>query len=253
MGTSLTERPSLEALIEGEDLGLEVLHPGGLEITRELAELCRVGEGTKVLDVASGTGASAVFLAETFRCQVAGVDGSDSMLERAGKRIEGRNLSVQFRKGDAHNLPFEEGVFDAVISECTTCLLQKERAIREMVRVAKPGGYVGIHDICWKETTPERLKRRLKEIEDEEPETLEGWKGLFEKAGLADVRALDRSPLIPAWTKTMKQRLGLRGQFRVFRAALRRWGFSGLLKVWQSGQIFASRHTGYALIVGRKP
>ena len=58
MASHSTDRPSLETLIEDLDLGLEVLHPGGLEITRELAQLCRIGRGARVLDVASGTGAA---------------------------------------------------------------------------------------------------------------------------------------------------------------------------------------------------
>lgn len=147
-------RPSLENLIEGEDLGLEVLHPGGLDITKELAEFCHIGKDTTVLDVSSGTGESACFLAEKFGCQMTGVDVSDYMIEKARRKSEERGLTVAFKQGDAHNLPFEENTFDAVISECTTCLLDKERAISEMVKVAKSGGYVGIHDICWKEDTP---------------------------------------------------------------------------------------------------
>jgi arsenite methyltransferase len=253
MGITPRERPSLEALIEGEDLGLEVLHPGGLEITRELAEQCHVRKGARVLDVASGTGASAVFLAETFGCSVVGVDGSDAMLRQAARRIEGSELPVEFRKGDAHNLTFEPDAFDAVISECTTCLLRKPRAIAEMARVTKSGGYVGIHDVCWKRSTPERLKRRLQELESEEPETLEGWMRLFEAAGLADVRGFDRSELIPAWMKAMKKRLGPRGHYRAARAAVRRWGWGGLVKILQADRVFASPHTGYAIIVGRKP
>jgi hypothetical protein len=39
-----------------------------------------------------------------------------------------------------------------------------------MGRVAKPGGYVGIHDLCWKEGPSEYLKRRLAELEGERPE-----------------------------------------------------------------------------------
>lgn len=60
--------------------------------------------------------------------------------------------------------------FDAVISESTTCILDNDRAIREMGRVVKPGGYVGIHDLCWKEGPSEYLKRRLAELEGERPE-----------------------------------------------------------------------------------
>ena len=154
-------QPSLEKLIETIDLGLEVLHPGGLEITRELAMLCHIGRQAKVLDVASGTGESACFLQAKFGAQVTGVDISERMLKRARKTAAERNLQIEFKQGDAHNLPFEENHFDAAISECTVCLLEKGRAIREMVRIVKPGGYVGLHDVCWKDNTPERFKQRL--------------------------------------------------------------------------------------------
>lgn len=246
------KRPSLESLIESENLGLEVLHPGGLDVTMELAELCRIGEGTTVLDVASGTGESACYLEERLLCQVTGVDASGYMIERARMKAHERGSDAEFKEGDAHELPFDDGSFDAVISECTTCLLDKARAIGEMVRVARPGGYVGIHDICWKESTPEEMKRRLAELEGERPETLEGWKGLFEAAGLEDVVAVDKSYLIPRWGKNIKRELGLAGQLRIYLRIIRSWGLGGLTSIRESEQIFKSPHTGYGIIVGRK-
>jgi SAM-dependent methyltransferase len=248
-----TTRPSLESLIESEDLGLEVLHPGGLEITKELAELCKVREHTSLLDVAAGTGESACYLAQYFGCSVVGVDASEYMVERAARKAKEKGVNVQFRIADAHTLPFENDSFDVVISECTTCILDKEKAIREMARVTIPGGYVGIHDICWFEATPDNLKRTLAEIEGENPETLEGWKNLFRSSGLAEVSGYDRSGLIPAWTKGIKRQLGLRGQLTVFMKAVRNWGIKGLVDMWRSAQIFQSKHTGYGIIVGRKP
>jgi SAM-dependent methyltransferase len=245
--------PSLEELIEGLDLGLEVLHPGGLEITRELAELCRINKETKVLDVSSGTGESACFIAEQFGCQVTGVDVSDYMIDRARRKAKERGLTtVTFKQGDAHDLPFDEHTFDAVISECTTCLLEKERAISEMVRVAKPGGYVGIHDICWQEDTPEQMKQQLAEVEGERPETLEGWKGLFEQAGLEDVVTVDKSSLIPDWEKGIRKELGLIGELKIFLKVFMKWGISGFKSVRASEKIFKSPHVGYGIIVGRK-
>jgi SAM-dependent methyltransferase len=252
MTSKCENHPSLENLVESEDLGLEILHPGGLEITRELAELCRIGKDTKVLDVASGTGESVCYLAESFGCQAVGVDASDYLLERAKEKAGQRNLDAEFNKGDAHHLPFDDDVFDAVISECTTCLLDKERALREMVRVANPGGYVGIHDLCWKEGAPEQVKQRLIEIENERPETLEGWKRLFEKVGLIEIRTVDKSHLLPLWTRGAKKMLGITGQLRIFLRVIRKWGLKGLGSVWESERIFQSVHMGYGIIVGRK-
>lgn len=245
-------RPSLENLIESEDLGFEILHPGDLEITRELAELCKITRNMCVLDVASGTGATACYLADTLGVQVIGVDGSDLMIERAREKAQQRKLNIEFKKGDAHHLPYDDNAFDAVISECTMCLLDKETAIREMVRVAKPGGYVGFHDICWKAGTPDLMKKRLAEIENERPETLEGWKALCEKAGLVEVQAIDRSSLIPTWMKETMSHLNLVSILKIVWKVIRLWGISGLMEIWESERIFQSRHTGYGIIVGRK-
>jgi ubiquinone/menaquinone biosynthesis C-methylase UbiE len=246
-------RPSLEALVETQDLGLELLHPGGLEITQELAHLCQVGKNTSVLDVASGTGESACYLAERLGANVVGIDISDPMIKRARKKAEQRNLEIEFRKGDAHRLPFGTNVFDVVISECTTCILDKEKAIREMARVVKPNGHVGIHDMCWQADAPEHMRKQLAEIEGESPETLEGWKVLFERAGLTEVRTLDRSSLIPAWLKEIRKKLGFRGQLRIFLRVTRTWGIRGLKDVRASERIFRSKYAGYGIVVGRKP
>ena len=253
MTSAKTKRPSLEALIENEDLGLESLHPGGLETTQALAKLCHIGKDNSVLEVASGTGESACYLSASLEACVVGIDRSDFMIERARQKAKQRNLEIEFEQADAHQLPFGEAAFERVLSECTTCLLDKERAIREMVRVVKPGGYVGIHDICWQPDTPSKMKKRLAETEEESPETLEGWKLLFEKAGLVEIETVDKSFLIPTWIKDSKKKLGFKGQLKLWLKIVRRWGILGLRNIWSSERIFQSQYTGYGIIVGRKP
>lgn len=232
-----------------EDLDLEVFHPGGLEITKELAELCHIGKDMEVLDVASGTGESACFLAKNFGCRVIGVEASDYLVKAAKKKVKERKLKIEFRKGDAHHLPFEANTFDVVISECAACLMGKKRSISEMVRVVKPEGYVGIHDLCWKEDTPEHLKQRLAGTEDEGPETLEGWKKLFEKAGLKDFATVDKAYLIPIWAKKIKRETGIMRQLKIVLKVLENWRASGYR---EPGQLLQSPYTGYGIIVGRK-
>ena len=244
--------PSLENLLESEDLGLEILHPGGLAITEEMAVACQIGAESRVLEVASGTGESACFLAERFACSVVGLDASERMVAKARAKAAQRQLPIEFHTGDAHKLPFENDQFDAVLSECTLCLLDKERAIAEMVRVAKPGGLVGVHDIAWRDDTPHQTKRRLAELEGEYPETLDGWKRLLEQAGLQDVVALDRTPLMAGWQKEISRELGITGRLRLLIKLLRKWGWAGYRAVRASELIFRSPYMGYGIITGRK-
>ncbi len=125
-------------------------HPGGLRLTARLGEQLRLGPNARVLDVASGTGESALFLARQFGCQVVGVDfGSQSVKEaksRAGAAQVDHLLS--FVQGDAEHLDFPDGGFDAVVCECAFCTFPDKRAATsEFARVLRPGGLVGMSDL----------------------------------------------------------------------------------------------------------
>lgn len=247
------DRPSLEGLVESGAVDLESLHPGGLLLTGELADTCGISAGTRVLDVACGTGESACYLAEQFGATVCGLDHSGDLLARAREKAEKRSLSIEFRMGDAHKLPFSESAFDVAICECTLCMLDKAAALREMVRVVRPHGHVAIHDLYWDENTPASLKHRLAANEGEQPETLDGWKQLFTLAGLVDVHIVDKSALKRRWMRDIRRQLGLSRQLAVGLFALRRWGPGGLWRIFRSERAFSSRYLGYALITGSKP
>lgn len=246
-------KASLESLLESEEAGLEIINPGGLALTDELAELCHISKDSSVLDVASGTGESACHLAEKYNCKVTGVDVSDYMLAQAERKALDRGLKMEFKNGSAHDLPFDDESFDAVISECTTCLLDRGKGIKEMARVAKSGGYVGIHDLCWQGDVPDGVRRRLSELEDARPETLDGWRRLFEDASLVDVVTIDKSNLMREWPRRLKEKWGISGQLKLFLKVLRDWGVNGLKTVRESEGIYRSGHVGYGIIVGRKP
>ena len=247
-----TDSASLESLVETGMLKLESLHPGGLGLTRELAELCQVRAGARVLDVGSGTGETACFLAKESAVRVSAVDRSDQMIDRAEAKARAKGLTVEFRTADAATLPFGDGEFDAAICECTLCFLKKERVLGEMVRVVRPGGCVGMHDLCWKEEAPDRLKRTLTEIEGERPETLAGCQRLFADANLVQVRAVDKSEVMSRWMRDSRRQLGLVGQLSLLLQIIRRWGIRGVRRVLQSERVFSSGLLGYGIVVGNK-
>jgi SAM-dependent methyltransferase len=249
---SPARKASLESLIETELLKVESLHPGGLELTWELAELCEVHRGSDVLELACGTGESACFLAERRGARVVGLDRLPQMIRRAEQKARAGGLEVEFRQADAHHLPFPDAAFDVAICECTLCLLDKEQVLREMVRVVRPGGRVGMHDLWWREDTPADLKMTLAEIEGERPETLEGWRRLFDRAGLAEIRSVDKSSLIPRWMKESRKQLGPIGQLVLAWKIIRRWGFRGLRRILRSERVFSSKQLGYGIVVGTR-
>ena len=244
---------SLEQLIENQDVGLEELHPGGLALSTEFARQCGIVEGARFLEIAPGTGETACLLAADFGARLTCLDISWQLLLRTRNKARERGLRMEWVRGDAHALPFRDAHFDGVVSESALCNLDKLRALREMQRVTRPGGVVGTNDLCWRPDAPASLKQRLKELEGLEPETLEGWRALFEDAGLSAVQVYDRSHVVSAWMRNTRARMGWSGYLRVAASILRKWGLAGLRSALASERIFSSPDLGYAIVIGRKP
>lgn len=101
-----------------------------------LLDAAGVGQGTRVLDVATGPGYAAARAAER-GASIVGVDVAEAMLELARER----NPGLEFRQGDAHSLPFEDASFDAVVANFLLLHLGRaEQAAAEFARVLAPGG-----------------------------------------------------------------------------------------------------------------
>jgi arsenite methyltransferase len=138
-----------ESEIVSQLLG-DSFHPGGAALTERLGQLLGLMRGSHVLDAASGTGTSAVFIAQQYGCSVVGVDLSGHNVERGAAEVDRLGLThrVRFEVGDAERLPIDDASMDAVICECAFCTFpDKPAAAREFARVLKPGGGVGLSDI----------------------------------------------------------------------------------------------------------
>lgn len=168
-------------------------HIGGLGATDALIELCRIGKDSYILDVGCGVGATPCYIAKKVGCRIMGVDISPRMIERSQERARREKLldTVEFRIADAQALPFEDGMFDAVITESVTAFpADKEKAVNEYARVTKPGGYVGLNETSWLKypPPPDVLSWAAQEVGGSaKPLTPDAWKELLVGAGLKNV------------------------------------------------------------------
>lgn len=238
---------------------------GGVEATERLVKLCHIDDGSYVLDVGRGAGAMPVYLAKRHGCRVAGVDIVPRMIERAEEmaRREGVADRTEFRVADAQHLPFDDGVFDAVLTESVTAFPEdKQRAVNEYARVTRPGGYVGLNESTWLKTPPppEVVAWASQEVgATVQPQTREEWVGLLEHAGLSELDVKLLSIDTKDETKGILRRYGCRGMLRVLGRLLSLYvkspAYRQFVKRVQAGGLIPdnlNEYFGYGLYVGKK-
>ena len=131
-----------------------------LQIVGEmLAEAVDIRSGERVLDVAAGNGNATLAAARRF-AEVTSTDYVPALLDKGRRRAEAEGLAVQFQVADAEALPFDDHSFDVVLSTYGVMFAPNQaQAAREMLRVVRPGGRIGLAN--W---TPDGLIGRLFKI-----------------------------------------------------------------------------------------
>lgn len=203
----------------------ETLHPGGLELTQKLGDALQLEEWDRVLDVASGLGASAVLLTRTFGCQVVGVDYGEEQVSQARRRAFDNKIfdKVTFRQGDAENLKDYDGTYDAAVCECALSTFpDKAAAVTELHRVLRPGGRIGITDVTLEGALPPELSGIAASVACIGMAlSKDGYQELFRQGGFTSIHVTDYSHTVrdmvkQLQTKVMMARLAASsGIFRV--------------------------------------
>jgi len=134
-----------------EDLApVDEFHIRGRAATLELARAAGLDANKRVLDVGSGLGGTSRCLAREFGCRVTGIDLTEEYCRAAAMLSAKVGLAdlVDYRQGDATNLPFDDASFDVVWTEHVAMNIpDKHQLYKEMHRVLKPGGTLAIYDI----------------------------------------------------------------------------------------------------------
>jgi len=109
-----------------------------------LCEAAELRAGQRVLDVAAGSGNTALSAARR-NCEAVGIDYVPALVERARERAAAERLAAQFEVGDCEEIPFPADSFDVVLSVYGSIFAPNpDKAAQELVRVCRPGGRIGM-------------------------------------------------------------------------------------------------------------
>ena len=233
-------------------------HIGGLPATKALLSLCHVENAREILEVGCGIGVGPVLLARKTAAHVVAVDISEKMVEWARQRAREGRLEdrIELRVADARDLPFEAGRFDVVLCESVLGFVDdKERAVRELVRVTKLGGRVGINESLWIEGLRPETEELARDLGVELLGAAE-WQALLERVGLHDLvvrlRRIDPAAEVRSRLRWIGLPAAVRGWGRALRLYLASPATREMIRSFFGGGTRSLEYTAYGLFVGRK-
>ena len=231
-------------------------HLGGFDATKALIDLCPINANSHVIDIGCASGKTACYLARIYGCNVIGVDILPGMVARAKERAKAEGVAgrVEFKVGDAQRLPLGDDLFDLVLGEFITGLVDdKAGAIREYVRVAKPGGTIGLNEATWlKSPPPQEIIEFLARTVGFKGElfTSQGWKERLERSGMKKIMARTyQAESLRDPKEDIKDLLRSFPRFLYF--LVRRPKFRAFLKMSMAVPDNLLEYFGYGLYVGR--
>jgi SAM-dependent methyltransferase len=219
--TGLTERlktalavfgPEEARLMPQQLAALDQFHTRGLGATADLAKLADITADTAVLDVGSGVGGPARFLAATYGCRVTGVDLSEPFVDAARYLTErtGQSGQVAFQTASALKLPFDDGRFDAVLLQHVAMNIADRAGLyREIRRVLKVGGRFATYDVVLNSAEPHFPVPHYPVPWARTPATsflltADATRKAIEGAGFRNVVWQDDSPAAKAWVTQLR-------------------------------------------------
>lgn len=204
----------LERLQMADLAPFDEFHLRGLEASRELAARAAFAPDDRVLDIGSGIGGPARFLATELGCHVTGIDLTPSFTELATELSQMVGLADQtwFVTGDATEMPFEDAGFDGVwMQHVNMNIPAKDKLFAEALRVTKPGGRMALHEVV----------RRADSIAYPVPwaddptqsflATPDELQSAWEKAGWTTQELVDDSEKATTWISAVAERIAREG------------------------------------------
>lgn len=217
--------------------------PGGEALYRQVALLTGLTPEMELLDVASGKGIPLEFFVREHGVLGTGVEEDPLLIKEsdAHARSEGLGGQISFQGAPHDDLPFRDETFDVVVGELgLAARVDPKAAIRELARVTRPGGQVVLVQLVWKAPVDVDRRKVLSEHLGARPLMMVEVRQVLLEAGIRDLVTEDwtdeetafRGPVkkpFPDFSElfTVREKLG------ILRRAWRRWGWRGVLTVFQ--------------------
>jgi sarcosine/dimethylglycine N-methyltransferase len=206
--TALTALGPEHQLLTPQQLGaLDQFHTRGLAATAELGNLAGITADMSVLDVGSGVGGPARFLAATYGCRVTGVDLSEAFVDAARYLTErtGQSGQVSFQTASALELPFDDGRFNLVLLlHVAMNISDRARLYREIRRVLKSGGRFATFDVVLNSGEPHYPLPWARTPATSFLLTASATREAIERAGFRVLSWQDGTEAAKAWIATLR-------------------------------------------------
>ncbi|MGE5445531.1 MAG: class I SAM-dependent methyltransferase [Ignavibacteriales bacterium] len=179
---------------------------GGDVARKALLDQAAIQPSHRVLDIGCGTGTLVTMIKRLHPdVEVVGLDPDPKALTRARRKAERASVSIQFDQGFADELPYPEASFDRVFSSFMFHHLpqdDKDKALRAVRRVLKPGGSLNMLDFGGPESSADGFLARLLNSSHHLRDNSEGRiLTLMSQAGFADPKKAGQGAMLFGWLR----------------------------------------------------
>lgn len=134
--------------------------PGGVQSVSELATRAHLGPNSRVLEIGTSTGITAIELARLVGCRITAVDINERSIQEARRRAESLGVAhlIDFEVADATATGYPDNSFDLVFCGNVTSLIpDRDRALSEYTRLVRPGGFIAAIPMYYVKPPSEQL------------------------------------------------------------------------------------------------
>ena len=183
-------------------LNIEDAHPGGFELTKEMLKFLPITTNSSVLEVGCGSGKTASYLYEKYKCTISTIDINKRMLINAKKRFNRMKIPIKLYQANAENLPFQDNSFDFIISESVTSFTDVDKSLNEYARVLKVGGYFLAIEMTSERPLSFREQSEIKDVYGiSKTKTVREWEKSLIKSGFKEYKVMKGNTIINTSSK----------------------------------------------------